>query len=466
MPILSFKNRISLYNLLGVSVLILIIFTSIYITVSITVNYDINQELRREVNVHREKVSKINGEIKLVHKEEWMESEHNTIFMNPVFIQIYNSNWESVDKSPNLQTRNLNLKTEKSDEQFIDTYLDTIPIRQIQIQLKVDDQVVGYTVVAMSVQSQYRVLNSLLYILSLTYILFLVILFFLTRFIAGRSIRPALSIMKTTKNITAYNLKDRIILPSNKDELYTLSENINELLDRIEGAVLREKQFTSDASHELRTPLAIIQTTLELLTRKPRTDDEYINKINSCIEEVIRINKLVSQLLMLARFENLDKNFKLHPININDLINEIISRNQLRITEKEIQINLISEKDFMVLSEDSMLSTLLENLISNSIKYSNNNGLIAIKLTHIQNIIICEIKDNGIGILTKDIDKVYDQFYRSEASNHQHIKGSGLGLSIVKKIANVLDIEIEISSIKEKGTTVILKIAQFQGKSY
>src|SRR5512139_762628 len=96
---------------------------------------------------------------------------------------------------------------------------------------------------------------------------------------------------------------ERIELPANKDEIYTLTSTINQLLDRLEDAVLREKQFTSDASHELRTPLAAIKGTLEVLIRKPREVEQYESKISYCIIEVDRMSTIIDQLLMLARYD-------------------------------------------------------------------------------------------------------------------------------------------------------------------
>lgn len=458
MPDLTFKDRISLYNLLGVAVLILGVFSAIYITVAVTINFDINEELKREVNVHREKSTKINGKITLVHKEEWQQSEHNTIDMNPVYIQIFNNNGESIDKSPNLGAKSLILDPSSQDEKFSDSHLNSVPIRQIQINLEEDGQKFGYTVIAMSVNPQYRILSSLIYILVITYFSSLLFLFFLTRFIAGRSIRPALSIMETTKNITANNLKARITLPANKDELYTLSQNINELLNRIENAVNREKQFTTDASHELRTPLAIIQTTLEILIRRPRSLEEYEEKINSCIEEVNRIEHTITQLMMLARFEESDSNFMLQPLNIRNTIENAIQRNKDKIESKFITIEVSCEENILVFSHESMLSIMIGNILSNAVKYSHQSGTVNILVKTDDNNIICVVSDKGIGIHSNNMDKIFDQFYRSEPGEHQHIKGTGLGLSIVKKITQLLNIQIDIESIKGKGTRIILKI--------
>jgi len=156
----------------------------------------------------------------------------------------------------------------------------------------------------MSLQDATMVLHNLLKTMVILYPLILLLLFIIARIIAGKSIKPISAIIKTSNIITKDNLKSRIQLPQNQDELYILSQTINSLLDRIENTIEREKQFTSDASHELRTPLTVIKGTLEVLIRKPRQHEEYIEKINFCISEVNRLNHLVDQLLLLARFEN------------------------------------------------------------------------------------------------------------------------------------------------------------------
>ena len=120
-------------------------------------------------------------------------------------------------------------------------------------------------------------------ILLISFPIILILLFLIARFFAGKSIQPIRTVIETSNKITKDNLQTRIPLPQNKDELYILSQNINNLLDRIENAIEREKQFTSDASHELRTPLAVIKGTMEVLIRKPRNQQEYEDKIQFCI---------------------------------------------------------------------------------------------------------------------------------------------------------------------------------------
>lgn len=333
--------------------------------------------------------------------------------------------------------------------------MNKIPIRQIQTPIVNNNLTVGYVVVAMSLED-LEIVAILENILLISFPIILVFLFLFARFFAGKSIKPVSTIIETSSLITKDNLNTRIPLPVNKDELYVLSQNINNLLDRIENAIQREKQFTSDASHELRTPLAVIKGTLEVLIRKPRTTDEYNEKINYCIKEVDRINNLVDQLLLLARFENQNQNIKSEEVFLDALLLDTVSRFSNQLKEKNISIKTSLEQDCVILSDSYLISIVFNNLISNAIKYSRNDEKIDLilksQLSNYQFI----VKDNGVGISKDDLNKIFDSFYRSNPSNHPDIKGTGIGLSIVKRLCDLLKIDISIQSNLGVGTTVNL----------
>jgi signal transduction histidine kinase len=286
--------------------------------------------------------------------------------------------------------------------------------------------------------------------------LILFVLFLIARFFAGRSIKPVRTIIETSSQITKDNLKSRIPLPQNKDELYILSENINNLLNRIENAVDREKQFTSDASHELRTPLAVIKGTMEVLIRKSRNQNEYEEKIRFCISEVDRLNHIVDQLLLLARFENQKQNIKQESIYLNALILDNLTRFSEKTERKKLKIKADFTDDYYIQSDNYLVSIIFSNLISNAIKYSNDKGEILLKLDKTPTEIIFTISDYGVGILEQDLNKIFNSFYRSDVSNHPEIKGTGLGLSIVKRLCDILNFNIEVFSKINKGTEIKL----------
>ena len=455
---LSFRNRIAFNYIISTALLIALVFIIIYQVIHYSVDNHINEDIKDEVKKHLEEIEIDRNDTYLIQVDQWRAREHNTVNVNPVFVQFLDINNQLIDKSPNLKEISLKLYEDEKDNVLIDTYLNKKPIRQIQVPLIDDNKVIGHVIVAMSLDDATMILSNLKTILYVAFPLILLVLFLVARLIAGRSIKPVTSIIETSSKITKDNLKSRITLPNNKDELYILSKTINDLLDRIEDAVEREKQFTSDASHELRTPLAVIKGTLEVLVRKPREKQEYEDKINFCVSEVDRLNSLVDELLLLARFENQKSNNKIENVYLNELILESLSRYSDKIQKRNIVVVTNFNNDFYIQSDYYLVSIIIGNLISNAVKYSKTEGLITIDLNANKDKTNLIITDNGIGIPKDNLSKVFNSFYRSENSKNPEIKGTGLGLSIVKRLCDLLHFEIQITSEENIGTTIILSI--------
>jgi signal transduction histidine kinase len=451
---LSYKNRIAFNYILSTALLISVVFCTIYEITLYSINKHINDDILEESSEYLEQIEIDNNDAYLIQVDQWRERDNNRVNVNPVFVQFLDNNNKLIDKSPNLKGFQLQLYKSNKDNQFVDAFLNKKPIRQIQIPLFDKHKKVGYLFVAMSLDEATLILTNLRNTLFIAFPLILLLLFFIARLIAGRSIRPVTLITETSSRITTDNLKDRIILPQNKDELFVLSKTINDLLDRIENAVEREKQFTSDASHELRTPLTVLKGTLEVLIRKPRTQAEYEEKINFSISEVNRLNNLVDQLLLLARFENQKQSLRIEKIYLNAIILDVLSLYSNKINDKKLEIVHDFPKDFFVKSDNYLVSTIISNVISNAIKYSNQNGKISINIAKSGLKTICSISDNGMGIAAADMDKIVNPFFRSNPTLHPEIKGSGLGLSIVERITQLLSIEFKIESEVNKGTKV------------
>lgn len=454
---LSFKNRIASNYIITTALLIFVVFFGIYSIVKFSVYNHLNTDISKEVKNHLSEIEVKENTFFLVHMKEWEEREHNTVDVNPVFIQFVNENGKVFEKSPNLKNEILFFNKKKADNLLFDTKLLESKIRQIQVPIYQGTKVIGYLMIAMSLEGASMVLQNLSEILIIAYPLILIILFLIARFIAGRSIKPISSIIETSNIITTDNLKSRISLPQKKDELFVLSKTINNLLDRIESAVERERQFTSDASHELRTPLTVIKGTLEVLIRKPREQEEYHNKVNYCITEVNRLNSLLDQLLLLARYEDQQDSIKIENLCLNAVILDIVSRNAAVIQSKKIQIITEFPQTIYVDSDRYLTSIIINNLVSNAVKYSHEDGSVVIRLTQLNNEVICTISDSGIGIPSTDLEKIFHPFYRVNPSDHPDIKGTGLGLSIVNRLCKLLEIKIKISSQENSGTKVVLQ---------
>ena len=455
---LSFKNRIASHYIITTALLIFVVFFVIYSIVKLSVYNHLNTDIAKEVKNHLNEIGIKNNTFYLMHAREWEEREHNTVDVNPVFIQFLDKNGDVIEKSPNLKNEVLYFNKDIPNNELFDTKILGNKIRQIQVPIFEGSKIIGYLIIAMSLEGALIVLQNLEEILIIAYPLILIVLFFIARFIAGRSIKPISSIIKTSNIITKDNLTSRIPLPQNKDELFVLSQTINNLLDRIETAIEREKQFTSDASHELRTPLTVIKGTLEVLIRKPRNPAEYEEKINFCVKEVNRLNHLVDQLLLLARFENQTQTLKLENVYLNALFLDTIARYSSSIQSKKINVSTEFSQDFYLKTDRYLFSIVINNLISNAVKYSNSNDDLTIKIVNNGVKVECHIIDSGIGIPAEDLERIFNPFYRSKSSDHPEIKGTGLGLSIVKKLCSLLGITISITSQEDVGTKVILSL--------
>ncbi|WP_264550918.1 sensor histidine kinase [Flavobacterium sp. N2038] len=453
---LSFKNKIALNYIITTGLLILVVFSAIYSIVKHTVYSHIDENINIEIQNHLKEIKVEKGKVILIDEEEWSEREHNTVDVNPVFVEFLDLNKRIIEKAPNLKTETLEFKDSVEDYKLFDTKMGENAIRQIQVPLHIQNKKIGYIIVAMSLADSKMVLNNLFDIMSFSFLAILFLLFFIARFFAGRSIKPINAIINTSKIITKDNLKTRIPLPKSRDELYTLSKTINSLLNRIEDAIEREKQFTSDASHELRTPLTVIKGTLEVLIRKPRDTSEYKEKINYCINEVDHLNTLVDQLLLMARFENQKQSINIESVYLNSILLDVLTLNSEKINKQGINVKFDAQQDYYIQSDNFLIITVLRNLISNAIKYSNESGQVSISLTKQNDKTICKIEDNGIGIAKADLESIFNPFFRSNSTDHPQIKGTGLGLSIVKRITGLLNIKFKIESELEVGTTVIL----------
>ena len=343
------------------------------------------------------------------------------------------------------------------DRSFYDSKLSNNSIRQVQSPLlNPEGKSIGYLIIAIPLDETSLVLKNLRIVLISGFPIVLIFLFLITRWIAGKSTVPIKRVISTAAHITKENLTERIELPLHKDEIYTLTSTINGLLERLQDAVLREKQFTADASHELRTPLSILKGTLEVLVRKPRDIKQYESKISYCINEVDRMSKIIDQLLILARYESGKIQPQSREIELNESIQYVLLRMQEIINRNCIRINFKADKKYLVKADPSMLDVILENLISNAIKYSNGSKDIEIDIESLTGSIICKIKDYGVGISEDQLTKIFDRFYRVDRSRTSQIEGHGLGLAIVKRLADLQKINILFKSEISKGTTAII----------
>jgi two-component system OmpR family sensor kinase len=457
---LAYKERIATRLTLVTSLIILVVFAVIYLVANFTVINNIDRELGLETDKHRDQIFLVNGEIRFSHKDEWQEMEHSQIQLNPIFIEIVDLEGNSMDRSPNLLENHLSFSPEKSAKKEAWTLkLGASEVRQMQIPLLTAGKHEGYLLVAKSFEDSRELLNNLRNVLLLLYPGILLSLFLTMRYLAGRSIEPIRTIISKTNQITQSNLNERVPVAEPNDEIGQLTRSINELLQRLESSLNREKQFTSDASHELRTPLSVLRGTLEVLIRKPRTAEEYNEKIKTSLSSIDRMSATIDQLLALAREEK-GKNLIKEELELITFLEEIIDQTAAEQTRKITFQSQSGIPIYLKVNEKS-LQMILSNLLQNAIKYSKPESEVLVK-TGIENKLpYIEICDKGTGISAAHLEKIFDPFFREKEAIDQLIPGTGLGLAIVKKLAQESEIKISVSSEKGQGSVFRLDLPLF-----
>jgi signal transduction histidine kinase len=158
--------------------------------------------------------------------------------------------------------------------------------------------------------------------------------------------------------------------------------------------------------------------------------------------------------------ENQKQSLKKERVSLNAVFLDIVSRNSTIISEKKLSCVPLFTKDYYIETDSYLFSLIVNNVLTNAIKYSKIGGVINFDIKETKTATVFTISDNGIGIASEDLEKIFDQFYRSKSNQHPQIKGTGLGLSIVKRLCLLLQIDLEIKSKENVGTKVILSFAK------
>ncbi|WP_445487135.1 HAMP domain-containing sensor histidine kinase [Niallia sp. 03133] len=273
--------------------------------------------------------------------------------------------------------------------------------------------------------------------------------------LSSQLLKPLSVITKTMNKIKSAGFKERIPVYPQKDEISELSKIFNEMMDRIDGSFLQQKQFIEDASHELRTPISILEGHLSMLNRWGKKNPEILEEsLQASVEEVDKLKKLVLSLLNLSKLEHNRNDNVLLPEKVAEMIHHTVK--DFHMLHEEFQfIEKIHSNNLFGVTEQHF-QQVLTILLDNAIKYSAAKKEITIVTKEVYKNFILEIEDNGIGIPKQELVKVFDRFYRVDKARSREQGGTGLGLAIAKKIVEYYDGEITIESKEGVGTKVIV----------
>ena len=312
----------------------------------------------------------------------------------------------------------------------------------------------------MEVPEEETMINNLIKVVIIAMPVFILLSTIGGYIIVKRAFKPLENIISTANDINeGSDLSARIEIPCGNNELTRLACTFDEMFSRLEASFEAEKQFTSDASHELRTPISVIKSACEYAQKYDETPEEREETISMIYRQITRMSDLVSQLLNITRLEQGTEIAKLESVNFTNFIKLIYDE---QIYKKEY-ILLDLEKNIEAEIDPSLMSRLIQNLIDNAFKYGKENGHVWLILKKADKEIIFSVKDDGIGISKENQKKIWQRFFQVDSSRTGG-NGVGLGLSMVKKIAELHGGFMTLESEIDKGSTFTLHMPYIEMK--
>ncbi|MBU1419069.1 MAG: HAMP domain-containing protein [Proteobacteria bacterium] len=303
-----------------------------------------------------------------------------------------------------------------------------------------------YTVqIAKSMGDLTEEISELLISLFVGLIVSAIVLLSVGYYVAGRILAPIRTINRLIHEINDKTLDKRIPPGETHDELYDLKSSLNEMFDRLQYSFTRQKEFIANASHELKTPITLLRLFFDENVCQPGLPDVFRDKLISQQATLSRMDRLVRNLLDLSVLE-CKKSYEPEEYDLVGQIHSVLKEFAEIFKTEGIRITVSMPSALSVFADREKIRRVLINLIDNAIKYNQTNGEIRVRGNDETDKITLEIYNTGTGIAQEELGKVFDQFYRVEKSRSIAHGGSGLGLSIVKRIVELHGGTITIES--------------------
>ena len=304
------------------------------------------------------------------------------------------------------------------------------------------------------VQKEIETFWNIAIALSVLFIIFVVIVGYR---IIKNAFKPVKQISNTALEIKrSKDFSNRIELEdSNDDEIHKMASTFNEMLDTVEEVFIHEKQFSSDVSHELRTPITVILAQSDYALQYSDTFEEAKESLEVINRHAKRMTNLINQIMELSKLER-QKEIEKEKINLSNIVLQLLEDYKPLLESKNLNLIYNVEKDLRIQGNKIMLERVFLNILMNAVKFTKTN--IEISLTREDKTAVLKIRDDGIGISEENKKFIWERFFQvNDSRNKEENKGSGLGLSMVKKIVDLHSATIDLESELEQGTCFTIK---------
>jgi len=286
----------------------------------------------------------------------------------------------------------------------------------------------------------------------------LIVFLIIAGILINRTLLPVKGVISSVKSISANNLSNRVSTKEIPSEIKDLVATFNQLLNNLEVSFNKITDFSNNASHELKTPLTVIRGEIEVALKQDREPSEYKEILEDILQESISIQKMIEQLFFLAKKDITEIINEFDELYLDEVLTDTIFQLEKLAPSKDIHIEIKKIIPITIQANETLLKIAINNIIRNAILYSKNDSFVNISLDENSKEYLLIVEDNGQGIAKEDLEYIFERFYRADKTRSRKDGGIGLGLSIVKMILDIHHYDIEIKTILNVGTTVIVKI--------
>lgn len=273
-----------------------------------------------------------------------------------------------------------------------------------------------------------------------------------------RALAPVAGLTEAVEKINDHNLSAPIPRSGNGDELDRLTEGFNAMTARLDSSFQRIREFTLHASHELKTPLTVLRGELETALHDDHSSAAQKEKLASQIDEIERLAKIVDGLTLLTKADAGQVALKCEPVRLDELVRESVADAKILAQPQGIEVRLDTCDETTVTGDRHRLRQLLLNLADNAVKYNRPGGEINFALKRDGKSVLLQISNTGAGLTPELQARVFERFFRGDASHNNTIEGCGLGLAIAQWIAQAHRGEIRFASRPDQLTTVSVRL--------
>jgi len=278
-------------------------------------------------------------------------------------------------------------------------------------------------------------------------------------YMAKRALEPISEITRTARGVAAGDLTRRLKSKSQDKEIQILVRVLNKMFTDLEASFQAQKRFTADASHELRLPLTILKGEIEVALRRPRTEEEYQQILRQQLSTIDRIQRIVNDLLTLARADAGQLEIVQEPVDLSLLLQEVGQQHLILFDSQHVGLDIQIEDELEIMGETGQIERTVMNLLSNAFKHAPEHSSIHLTACSKGNSAIISVRDEGPGIAAEQQQRLFDRFFRADdARCRKEGEGAGLGLAICKRMVDAHNGDIWVESQIGEGATFFVRL--------